>query len=116
MAVLTSHTLNGFDGTHAGFIPVRLISLANQKCLFDTKMKADGRLKEILDARLLIAKARYELVLETKDYWQNQDLVRARMQIMDEITFRFSMPDPEGHYHIPIIINPNSYSIWWSGD
>jgi len=67
MAVLTSHTLNGFDGTHAGFIP-------------------------------------------------NQDLIRARLHIMDEIIFRFSMPDREGHYHIPIIINPNSYSVWWSGD
>mgnify|MGYP000845991824 FL=1 len=116
MAVLTSHTLNGFDGTHAGFIPVRLINLTNQICLFDTKMDAGGRLKETLDARLLSPEARYELVFETKDYWQNQDLIRARLHIMDEIIFRFSMPDREGHYHIPIIINPNSYSVWWSGD
>ena len=47
---------------------------------------------------------------------QNQDLICAKLQIMDEIIFRFSMPDREGHYHIPIIINPNSYSVWWSGD
>ena len=89
MAVLTSHTLNGFDGTHAGFIPVRLINLTNQNCLFDTQMDAGGRLKETLDARLLSPEARYELVFETKDYWQNQHLIRARMHIMDEIIFRF---------------------------
>jgi len=27
---------------------------------------------------------------------------------------RFAMPDPEGTYHMPIILNPNSYSTWMS--
>jgi 5-hydroxyisourate hydrolase len=27
---------------------------------------------------------------------------------------RFTTPDPDSSYHIPIIMAPNSYSCWWS--
>ena len=39
-----------------------------------------------------------------------------RAQIMDQIVIRFSMLNPDGKYHIPVIISPNSYSVWWSGE
>jgi 5-hydroxyisourate hydrolase len=31
-----------------------------------------------------------------------------------QIALRFAMTDPEGAYHMPIILNPNSYSMWTS--
>ena len=34
--------------------------------------------------------------------------------IVSEIIVRFRMEDDNKKYHIPIIIAPNSYSIWWS--
>jgi len=33
---------------------------------------------------------------------------------VQEIALRFVMPDAEGAYHMPIILNPNSYSTWMS--
>jgi 5-hydroxyisourate hydrolase len=57
MATITSHTLNGSDGTHAGDIPVTLTT---------------------------------------------------------QIVVRFAMHDPDGAYHMPVILNPNSYSMWSS--
>ncbi|MBT6099676.1 MAG: hypothetical protein HOH05_15115, partial [Marinovum sp.] len=49
-------------------------------------------------------------------YWKSRELPRHGAQIMDQIVIRFSMPNPDGKYHIPVIISPNSYSVWWSGE
>ena len=44
MAVVSSHTLNGVDGTHAGGIAVSLRNLNTGETLFDTAMDDGGRL------------------------------------------------------------------------
>ena len=33
---------------------------------------------------------------------------------VEQIALRFGMPDREGSYHMPVILNPNSYSMWCS--
>ena len=52
-----------------------------------------------------------EISFDTRAYWSN----RGYDQIMEQIVLRFKIPNPESSYHMPIIINPNSYSTWWSG-
>ena len=49
----------------------------------------------------------YEMVCKTADYF-------SKKKIISEIVIKFRMEDPEKKYHIPIIISPNGYSIWWS--
>ena len=39
---------------------------------------------------------------------------RRAKQILKEVVIRFAMPDPTGSYHIPLMLAPNSYSVWWS--
>ena len=112
MATVSSHTLSAVDGTHAGGIEVRLINLNTGQTLFDTTMDQGGRLLQ--DVRTGDPTARYELVFNTGAYWQNQDLSTRGTRIMDEIVIRFSMPDPDGRYHIPLIISPHGYSLWSS--
>ena len=52
MAVVTSHTLNGTDGTHAGGIAVTMANCATGEVLFATEMDPGGRLsQEILPER-----------------------------------------------------------------
>lgn len=116
MAVVSSHTLNGVDGTHAGQIPVRLIHVGSQKVIFDAEMDDGGRLMQTIDPERIDQNASYELVFETASYWEKHALPRKGAQIVDQVVIRFSMPDPDGRYHIPVIINPNSYSVWWSGE
>ena len=43
MATLTSHTLNGSDGTHAGGIPVTLTNLNSGAVVLTTAMDGGGR-------------------------------------------------------------------------
>ncbi len=112
MAVVSSHALNAVDGSHAGGIAVRLINLDTGETLFDAAMDEDGRLvQEIADPK---PTARYEMVFQTGAYWENRVAQAHGIRIMDEIAVRFTMPDPAGRYHVPLILSPHGYSLWCS--
>ena len=78
-----------------------------------TATGSGGRLMVELDLSQANPHARYELVIASGAYWQKHQ-TRSTPQIMEEIIIRFNMKDPDGRYHIPIILSPNSYSVWWS--
>ena len=116
MAVVSSHTLNGSDGTHAVGIAVSLRNLITGEMLFDNAMDDGGRLVQDIAENRIDPAAKYELVFATGAYWQAQNLPRPSAQIIEEIVVRFTMADVTARYHIPVILSPNSYSIWWSGE
>jgi len=112
MAVVSSHTLNSVDGSHAGGIAVRLVNLDTGATVFDTAMDDGGRLaEEVADPD---PKARYEMVFQTGAYWQGRVAQAHGVRIMDEIVVRFAMPERDGRYHIPLILSPHGYSLWSS--
>lgn len=110
MAILTSHTLNGTDGTHADGIPVTLTNLSTGKVLFSVTTDKGGRLSEEIDPEFVDPFATHELLFDISDYWA----LHRRPASVTEIALRFVMADPSGSYHKPIIFNPNSYSMWSS--
>lgn len=110
MATLTSHTLNGSDGTHAGGIPVALRNLGTGAVVLTSKMDAGGRLAEQINPTDIDPSTTYELVFDTSAYWKARDTPAT----VQQIALRFTMPDPNGAYHMPVILNPNSYSMWCS--
>ncbi len=112
MAVVSSHALNAVDGSHAGGIAVRLTNLDTGETLFDTTMDEGGRLvQEIADPE---PTARYEMVIQTGDYWESRVAQTHGARIMDEVVVRFTMPDPAGRYHVPLILSPHGFSLWCS--
>jgi 5-hydroxyisourate hydrolase len=112
MAKLTSHTLNGIDGSHASFIPVLLEHVKSKKVIFDDKMDNEGRLSVEIDPSDLISEDTYQLVFNVSDYWKERNLFHSEM--LNEIIIRFTVNDIDGTYHIPVIMSPNSYSVWKS--
>lgn len=110
MATLTSHTLNGTDGTHAGGIPVTLTNLTTGTVTLTAQMDEGGRLSVNINAKDIDPDAMYELVFDAARYWAARDMPTT----VTQIALRFAMPDPEGTYHMPVILNPNSYSMWTS--
>jgi 5-hydroxyisourate hydrolase len=54
------------------------------------------------------------MVIASGAYFRATNLPRSGAQILDEIVVRFTTPDPDSSYHIPVIMAPNSYSCWWS--
>jgi 5-hydroxyisourate hydrolase len=117
MALITSHTLNSVNGTHAGNIEVELIRIfqsGEREILLTTSTDDGGRFSEDISLSAEAYADRYELVFKTGKYFESQNLPATGLKIMDEVVLRFSMPDPKGQYHMPIMLSPNSYSVWWS--
>ena len=114
MATLSSHLLNGVDGTHAAQVDMTLTRIAadgGRELVLSAKSDEGGRLSVNVDTP---ANATYEMAIASGNYFHGQKLPRSGLQIVEDIVIRFSMPDPEARYHIPVIMSPNSYSCWWS--
>jgi 5-hydroxyisourate hydrolase len=117
MALITSHTLNSVNGTHAGNIEVELIRIfqsGERTTLLQTATDSGGRFSEEISLSTEKCADRYELVFQTGRYFKAQNLPASGMEIMQEVVIRFVMPDPDGQYHIPLMLSPNSYSVWCS--
>lgn len=111
MAIISSHTLNGNDGTHAAGVAVTLTNLRNQETLFSATTDEAGRLSQTVELNGLPTDT-YELTFQTGDYWRSHGVLHS--QIIEEIVLRLQMPDVGARYHLPIIFSPNSYSTWAS--
>ena len=114
MTIISSHTLNGLNGSHAGSIPVSLKKINESKNIFDTFMDDGGRLNEHVPIENIDENAIYELVFKTGNYWKNIINDENYQNIIQEIVIRFNIPDKKKKYHFPIILSPHSYSTWWS--
>ena len=110
MAILSSHLLNSVNGTHANNVHIiiyQIKSNGEKKIFCETKTDNSGRISEEFKLNDEDCKSEYEMICKTGDYFSKD-------KIISEITIKFKMPDPNKKYHIPIMISPNSYSIWWS--
>ena len=110
MATLSSHLLNSVNGTHAEGVKViiyQINSNGDKKNFFETETSIDGRILRDFDLSNEDCECDYEMICKTADYFSEKNIV-------SEISVKFRMEDPNKKYHIPIIISPNGYSIWWS--
>ena len=112
MATISSHTLDGTDGTHAGGVAVKLVNINTGETLIDSSTDEGGRFNQSIDLKAANTDHRYELIFSTREYWKRKGITGN--QLIDEIVLRFSMHDPDARYHKPVILSPNSYSTWAS--
>ena len=54
------------------------------------------------------------MVIKTENYFKNQISKDWTNRIISDVVIRFKMDDDNKKYHIPLIISPNGYSVWWS--
>ena len=110
MATLSSHLLNSVNGTHASGVKVIInqINSSGEKVIFfESETDNGGRILKDFDLSKDDCNCDYEMVCKTSDYFYEK-------KIVSEIIIKFRMEDPKKKYHLPIIISPNGYSIWWS--
>ena len=110
MAVVSSHCLNGVDGTHAGGIAVRLVLAGTDQVVASTQSDAGGRLS--IEFNAMGAGQAYDLIFETGAFWQGRSLEGDHA--IEEVVLRLDVPDPNARYHRPVILSPNGYSTWAS--
>ncbi|MDC1002571.1 hydroxyisourate hydrolase [Candidatus Pelagibacter sp.] len=110
MATLSSHLLNSVNGTHACGVKVIInqVNSSGEKVIFfESETDNGGRILKDFDLSKDDCNCDYEMVCKTSDYFSEK-------KIVPEIIIKFRMEDPKKKYHLPIIISPNGYSIWWS--
>ena len=110
MTIFSSHLLNSVNGTHAhgvNIIIYRIKSNGEKIIFYEAETDEDGRFLKDFKLTDEDCKSEYEMVCKTGDYFSEK-------KIISEVIVKFKMPNPNKKYHIPIIISPNGYSIWWS--
>ncbi len=118
MGTLSSHVLDSVIGTHASGIRVECYQrLPNGSWtqVFDTQASDEGRISESVGTLEDPADTEYELVFHSKAYYERMTLPDDGYQIVNTVVVRVVLPEPDAKYHIPIMLSPHSYSVWWSG-
>ena len=110
MATFSSHLLNSINGTHAVGIKVIIYQIkpnGDKKKYFESETDDGGRILKEFNLTEEDCLCDYEMLCKTGNYFSEE-------RIVSEIVVKFKMSDPNKKYHLPIIISPNGYSIWWS--
>ena len=110
MAIFSSHLLNSVNGTHASGVKVIIHQIkksGEKNTFFETETDKEGRILKDFELSNDDCECDYEMICKTANYFSEK-------KIISEIIVKFKMENPKKKYHIPIIISPNGYSIWWS--
>ena len=110
MAIFSTHLLNSIDGTHASDVEIIIYKSNNDnKVVFlEDKTDSSGRMLKEFELTKAACESDYEMIINSGKYFRNTS------EIINSISVKFKMKDSEKKYHIPLIISPNGYSIWWS--
>jgi 5-hydroxyisourate hydrolase len=114
MGRLSTHVLDTANGKPAGGLAIELFRLEGEqrRSVVRTTTNADGR----TDAPLLVGDAfrtgSYELVFEVGSYFRSLGTAMADPPFLDVVPIRFSIAEPDGHYHVPLLVSPWSYSTY----
>lgn len=115
MTGLTTHVLDAAHGTPAAGLKIDLYRLkgdAREK-LKSVETNSDGRVD---GGPLLVGEAfqagQYELVFHAGDYLRQKGLALPEPAFLDIIPIRFGIADEAGHYHVPLLLSPYSYSTY----
>ncbi len=55
---------------------------------------------------------RYELTFHVGAYFKAVGAAVTDPPFLEQIPVRFAITDPEGHYHVPLLVSPWSYATY----
>ena len=73
---------------------------------------ADGRTDAPLIAGRPLAIACYQLRFAVGDYFKGRGVPLTDPPFLDIVPLQFAIAEPEGHYHVPLIVTPWSYTTY----
>ena len=77
-----------------------------------TVTNADGRTDQPLIGGRPVPIGRYELTFRVGDYFAARGVAMSDPPFLDQIPLRFSVSEPEGHLHVPLLVTPWSYATY----
>lgn len=114
MAIVSSHILDSVVGSHAAGIRVQCFLLSGESRVlkFDVTANDEGRITETVAAT--DSASQYELVFYANDYFTGLSLPAKGDPVMTEVVTRLSVNNDDAKYHVPVVLSPHSYTVWWS--
>ncbi|WP_429029394.1 2-oxo-4-hydroxy-4-carboxy-5-ureidoimidazoline decarboxylase [Bradyrhizobium sp. I1.14.4] len=112
---LSTHVLDTHSGKPAAGVTVELIELAElgaSRTVTRTATNADGRTDHPLIGGRPVPAGQYELLFEVGDYFAKRGVPLSNPPFLDKIPLRFSVSEPEGHLHVPLLVTPWSYATY----
>nr|WP_237153937.1 hydroxyisourate hydrolase [Oryzibacter oryziterrae] len=112
---LTTHVLDTALGKPAAGLVIDLFELPDgtgRIFLKTATTNADGRVDQPLLAGDEFRTGQFELVFHAGDYLRKQGTLLPQPPFLDIIPIRFGIADAEGHYHVPLLLSPFSYSTY----
>lgn len=111
---LSTHVLDNVRGQPAKGIKISLYEVgASARALVkETLTNADGRTDQPLMAGGPLRIGSYELQFGVSDYFAVSGTVQSDPPFLDVVPIRFSIAEPEGHYHVPLLVTPWSYATY----
>ena len=112
---LSTHVLDTYSGKPGEGIAVELLTVPQSGppvVLARAVTNADGRTDKPLIADQPIPVATYELRFAVGPYFTAKGAKLPNPPFLDTIPLRFSVAEPEGHYHVPLLVTPWGYSTY----
>ena len=115
MARLSTHVLDTRDGCPAAGVRIELVALGadGSRCPVKTvTTNHDGRTDQPLLAGADYRPGTYELVFHAGDYFRARGVALPSPAFVDVVPIRFGMHEADGHYHVPLLVSPWSFSTY----
>jgi 2-oxo-4-hydroxy-4-carboxy-5-ureidoimidazoline decarboxylase len=112
---LSTHVLDTHGGHPAEGVAVELMELSGGDAahvIARAVTNADGRTDQPLIHGRPVPIARYELRFSIGGYFAARGAKQADPPFLDVVPVRFAVAEPEGHYHVPLLATPWSYSTY----
>ena len=112
---LSTHVLDNHAGSPAKgmWLALRELSAGDEpRLIIRVQTNADGRTDAPLISGRPVPAGQYELLFSVADYYRDQKVPLTEPPFLDVVPIRFSIAEPEGHYHVPLLVTPWSYSTY----
>ena len=112
---LSTHVLDTHSGRPAEGIAIELRELSAlgvPRIITRTRTNHDGRTDVPLIGGRPVPIGTYELTFSVGSYFAARDVPMSEPPFLDVIPLRFSVSDPEGHLHVPLLVTPWSYTTY----
>jgi 2-oxo-4-hydroxy-4-carboxy-5-ureidoimidazoline decarboxylase len=109
---LSTHVLDTHSGRPAAGIAIELVELSElgaSRVVTRAITNTDGRTDQPLIGGRPVPIGRYELTFSVGDYFAARHVATSDPPFLDRIPVRFSVGEPEGHLHVPLLVTPWSY-------
>jgi 5-hydroxyisourate hydrolase len=115
MGHLSTHVLDTAHGCPAAGMKIALQRVDGERAetIKSLSLNADGRSADgpLLDAAAM-KKGRYRIVFEVADYFRRRGVALPEPAFIDVVRLDFGIADADGHYHVPLLVSPWSYSTY----